>query len=172
MKNSSMPQLSFHKADIHNLDEIMFMYKAAIDDMISHGIMQWDDIYPDRETVRQDIIKGEMYFVKYNNVLTAVYTVNSECDDEYLNGNWENISEPYFIIHRLCVNPSLQNRGIGTSVMRHVEEWARNNHATSIRLDCFTRNINAIMMYTRLGYTVTGFAKYRKGTFILMEKSL
>lgn len=170
--NTTMPQLSFHKALLNDLDEINLMYKTVIVDMISNGILQWDEIYPDRETIRQDIIKGEMYIARHGNLLAAAYTLNSECDDEYKNGNWKNISEPYFIVHRLCVNPQLQKQGIGTYIMLHIEEYARNNNASSIRLDCFPENHSATALYKRLGYTRTGIATYRKGKFLLMEKML
>ena len=54
-------KLNYSKADINQLDMIFDMYSAAIENMEKQGIHQWDHIYPDKETLRQDILQNQMY---------------------------------------------------------------------------------------------------------------
>ena len=49
---------------------------------------------------------------------------------------------------------------------------ALKNGNSSIKLDAFTQNPIALSMYEKLGYKVKGYADWRKGKFVLMEKVL
>ncbi|MBQ0050546.1 MAG: GNAT family N-acetyltransferase, partial [Treponema sp.] len=89
----------------------------------------------------------------------------------YKNGNWSYNGENFLVIHRLCVNPEFQNRGIGKFICLEIETMARLKNCQSIRLDCFTLNPISLKLYASLGYRETGFADWRKGRFVLMEKT-
>ena len=56
--------------------------------------------------------------------------------------------------------------------MKHIEEVCRAQKYDSIRLDCFTQNPYSRRLYDKCGYTVTGYADWRKGRFELREKKL
>lgn len=49
---------------------------------------------------------------------------------------------------------------------------ALKNGNSSIKLDAFTQNPIALSLYEKLGYKVKGYADWRKGKFVLMEKVL
>jgi ribosomal protein S18 acetylase RimI-like enzyme len=54
------------------------------------------------------------------------------------------------------VEPEWQGRGIGTTLMRHVEEVARARGMRAIRLFVAKENERAAALYRRLGYVVCG----------------
>lgn len=137
-------RLNFKKALSAETDKITAMYKEAAKEMERNGIFQWDEIYPDRSIISSDIKKGEMYAVWNNGTLVAAYTINKDADKEYEKGKWSFPFSSCFVVHRLCVNPLFQRKGIGTAVMNHLETWAEKNGAQSIRLDCFCINSHAI----------------------------
>lgn len=56
--------------------------------------------------------------------------------------------------------------------MEHVEQIAITENKKSIRLDCFTQNPYSQKLYYNLGFKNVGFAHWRKGEFLLMEKVL
>jgi len=172
MGKTAKTQLAFRKAGSHDLEQITAMYKRAIEALTSKNIMQWDDIYPDNRIIEDDISKGEMYISENNGTAVAAYTINREYDNEYKNGKWKYPLSSFYIVHRLCITPERQNEGIGTAVMRHIEKWAKDNSAQTIRLDCFTQNPHALRMYINLEYHITGTVTWRKGSFYLMEKRL
>ena len=53
-----------------------------------------------------------------------------------------------------------------------IEEEAKKEGASSIRLDVFTKNPRAVKLYEQAGYEYAGDAYFRKGKFSLMEKLL
>lgn len=171
-KNKTLPNITFREAQIEESKEIMHLYKSAIIEMNRNGIFQWDDIYPCEKDIITDIEKGEMVIGLAGCKLAAVYTVNRSSEDLYVKGNWQYPNSSYSIIHRLCVNPSLQNMKIGTKTINHIERTAKGRGIESIRLDCFTLNPYALRMYLNCGYNIVGRVTWRKGDFYLMEKFL
>lgn len=74
--------------------------------------------------------------------------------------------------HRFCVSPDFQNKGIGRVVLNHIEQQLRDLSYTSVRLDVFLQNPYALSLYQKNGYVERGYADWRKGRFLLMEKKL
>lgn len=164
--------LNFRKGKEKDLDEVAALFQRAILYMTRQGIPQWDEVYPDREILRQDIEKQQLYVGVWEDRIVSVYVLNREYEPEYNTGDWTYRGEEYRVIHRLCVDPCVQNQGIGRNTMEHIEEELTQQGLKSIRLDAFTRNPYALRMYERLGYQTVGHADWRKGRFYLMEKLL
>ncbi|WP_081646762.1 GNAT family N-acetyltransferase [Butyrivibrio sp. AD3002] len=160
----------YRLATIEDLTEICNMIEAAKQLMSEQGIEQWDDVYPVYKDFFEDIKKETMYVVLKDGQLAAIYVISEECDGEYLKCKWEN-KKPC-IIHRFCVSPSFQNNGIGKAVLNHIEAQLTKAGYDSVRLDVFTQNPYALRLYEKNGYVKRGFADWRKGRFLLMEKKL
>lgn len=60
------------------------------------------------------------------------------------------------VIHRLALHPEWQGRGIGSMLMDHAEDHARQNGFSCIRLDTYTGTPRALAMYARRGYQQIG----------------
>ena len=165
-------ELRFVPALIENLEDIFTIFRAAVEKMEHDGIHQWDEIYPDRQTLQNDILKNQMFISKLDGETVCAYVINRECDGEYSSGNWNYPDETALIVHRLCVNPKYQHKGIAHQAMLYIEAQAGKMGARSIRLDCFTLNPFALRLYSNLGYHKTGVVTWRKGDFYLMEKSI
>lgn len=135
-------------------------------------IFQWDDLYPAKADFLNDIRKHQLFIGLLDYDIAVVYTVNKEFDEEYQNGKWNYPDCEYRIIHRLCVNPAYQNRGIATQTLSHIEKELQKLGVEAVRLDVFSRNPFALSLYLSKGYEKVGFADWRKGRFYLMEKLL
>ena len=164
--------MKYSKADINQLDIIFEMYSAAIENMEKQGIHQWDEIYPDKETLRQDILLNQMFIGEKDNKIAVCFVLNEECDEEYKNANWICPDARFCIFHRLCVNPIFQKQGIAGQTMEYIENLCKSQGYDSIRLDCFTLNPYSQKLYNKAGYSITGYAEWRKGRFELREKVL
>lgn len=165
-------ELNFRQGKEEDLDAIAALFEKAILHMDRQGIPQWDEVYPNREVLQQDIEKQQLYVGLWEGQLASVYVLNRECDPDYASGDWTYRGEEYRIIHRLCVDPSVQNQGIGRNTMQHIENELIRQGIKAVRLDAFTRNPYALRMYEGLGYQTVGHADWRKGRFYLMEKLL
>lgn len=164
--------LHYRLAGPSDLDKISRIFESAIENMISQNILQWDEIYPQKSDLEKDILKEELYIGILDNEIASVYVLNDECDEQYINGSWEFPDASYIVVHRLCVDPRFQNRGVGRETVKHIEEAVREMGIESIRLDAFTENPFSLRMYKKAGYNIVGHADWRKGRFYLMEKSL
>lgn len=163
-------QISFRKAEMADLEEIYRLVKDAVAHMEEQNIMQWDELYPTRDDLLTDIEKDQLTVGVIEGIIAVIYVLNQESADEYASGNWQRPAEPYFVIHRLCVSPAFQNRGVGRQTLLQIEKNLKDSGIYAIRLDVFTQNPFALRLYEGLGYVKTGYADWRKGHFLLMEK--
>ena len=164
--------MKYKLGTMQDLDEICSLIKDAIAEMEKNGIYQWDDIYPTRSDFEEDIKKNNLYVVLDEDKLVAIYVISGECDEEYKNGKWQFDDQAAYILHRFCVSPKMQNRGLGKIVLNHVEQQIKDMGYQSVRLDTFTQNPFAQKLYRNNGYESRGYADWRKGRFDLMEKGL
>jgi GNAT superfamily N-acetyltransferase len=56
----------------------------------------------------------------------------------------------------IAVLDDARDRGVGTTLMAAAEEWARGRGARTVVLDTSARNTDAIRLYERLGYVISG----------------
>ena len=158
------------KAKIECLDEIFHIYKNAVDLLNEKNIHQWDEVYPSKDNIEQDILKGQMYIGIENGKIMSAAVINKDFDEQYSNGNW--LYDNFVVIHRVCVNPLHQNQKIGQRTMNLIEDLLKNMGVESIRLDAFSENPHSLHMYEKIGYKKTGETNWRKGLFYLYEKKI
>lgn len=165
-------EILFSRAEKSEIDAVFEVFSLAIENMNKQGIWQWDELYPDKKVLAEDIDSKTLYIGKINGEIASVFVINHYCDDEYNDGKWQYKDLSYCIVHRLCVNPKFQNLGIGTDTMKYIEKFVKEMGIDTIRLDCFTKNPYAVRMYKKLDYIIVGYADWRKGRFYLMEKKI
>lgn len=162
--------VKYRKAVPNDIEEICRIVHNAVDVMERDNIFQWDDLYPAKGDFQEDIEKSQLYVGLMNGQIAVMYTLNQEYEKEYENGEWKYKDRPFYIVHRLCVNPDFQNKGIAKSTLLHIERQLREIDIHVIRLDVFSNNPFALKLYDSLGYSKVGHADWRKGKFFLMEK--
>ena len=162
----------YSKANTNQINEVFSVFSAAIINMEKQEIHQWDEIYPDKEIIAEDIARNQMYIGKIDNKITVCFVLSEEYDEEYKNGNWQWPDARFCVIHRLCVSPDFQNQGIAAETLKYIENLCKSQGYDSIRLDCFTENPYSRRLYNKAGYSVVGYANWRKGRFELREKKL
>ena len=164
--------LDYKLATFDELDNICSLVKEAIIEMEIHGIYQWDELYPTRDDFKCDIDNKNLFTVYDGQVLAAFYVINDVSDEQYKNGSWICDDKSAYILHRFCVSPRMQNKGLGKAILTHIENHVRDLGYHSIRLDTFTENPFAQNLYRHNGYESRGYVTWRKGQFDLMEKKL
>ena len=165
-------ELEFRRAGTDDLDALVALYGAAAQDMWEKGIDQWDEYYPDREILTEDVESGDMTLGFLDGQLACAWVVNREYDPEYELGAWDHTEGDFCVLLRLCVNPAMQGRGLARQAMARMEKNALEQGFDSVRLDVFSQNLHAQRLYEKLGYRRTGEVRFRKGIFYLMEKGL
>lgn len=133
-------------------------------DLISKGIHQWDQSYPDLATIQNDLSKGQLYKYLIGDAVAGIVVLNEIQDPEYTDLNWiTDDTSRNLIVHRLAVHPRHQGTGIARKLMDFAEKFARENQYDSIRLDTFSQNGRNQKFYDNRGYQRTGevYLSYR-----------
>lgn len=164
--------IEYRKARLDDLNEIIILVKSAIITMEKNNIFQWDDIYPTDEDFAEDINCHNLYVGLCGGKIAVVFAMNKQSEEQYKNGEWLYPDKEYYVVHRLCVNPFFQNKGVGKQTMQFIEKKLKAENIQAVRLDVFSQNPYAISLYTHMGYSKRGYADWRKGRFYLMEKYL
>lgn len=165
-------EIQYRLAKTGDLDEICRLAGRVIDGLEAGKIFQWDEYYPRREDFVDDIRKNELYVGMMEAAIVVIYTLNRECDEQYRSGRWRHTDCDYCVVHRFCVDPEYQHRGIARYTLKHIENTLRKAGVGAVRLDAFSGNPFALALYKKAGYEKVGFADWRKGRFFLMEKGL
>ncbi|WP_367873171.1 GNAT family N-acetyltransferase [Luteolibacter sp. Populi] len=63
----------------------------------------------------------------------------------------------YLEIDNLVVDPGVRSSGLGTALIRHLEEFAREEGCLLVVLDSYTSNHASHRLYHRLGFEIWGF---------------
>jgi GNAT superfamily N-acetyltransferase len=159
-------------ADNRDINLIMQLITAAIQEMNTNGIDQWDNIYPDREQIQSDITAKTLYKCISGDQILGIIVLNRIASPEYNLINWDDSGANFLVVHRLTVHPKFQGKGIAKELMNFAESFAGINNLRSIRLDAFTKNPFAIKLYEKLHFNSKGIVKFRKGNFCCFEKVL
>jgi GNAT superfamily N-acetyltransferase len=155
-----------------DIDLLCDLLSDCIDDMRSRGIDQWDEIYPSRSTLVDDIQSGTAYLATSNTgQLAGSLVLNDYQNPEYCEIAWHVNNVPTVVVHRLMVHPATQRRGLARFLMRFAEQRALTLGYEAIRLDAFSANPRALRLYEGLGYPQRGHRGLAKGTVPLFRES-
>lgn len=167
-----MTDIVFRKALFSDLDEICLVVSYAIKEMEKNNIFQWDRLYPTREFFIKDIEGGGLYVGESDNKIVSFFVINQHYEEEYNTVNWTYPEKNFYVVHRLCVNPIYQRKGIGKQTVKFIEEVLSGMGIEAIRLDVYGKNPYAIRLYESMDFKKVGSVNWSKGKFYLMEKYL
>ena len=144
------------KAIVEDIKSIMDVTKACAKAMISKGIYQWNEYYPNQNAFENDIKRDELYVLIIDREVKGSLVISTLMDKEYVPIKWltKNINNIY--IHRLSVHPEQQGKGYAQQLMDFAELYAIENNYNSIRLDTFSQNKRNQKFYELRGYNRLG----------------
>ena len=78
------------------------------------------------------------------------------------------------IVHRMAVKPSYRRNGIGTELMKFVEELALKNNIKYLKTDTYSLNLKMNNLFKKIGYEFVGEIKFlgKSEPFYCYEKIL
>lgn len=153
------------KGELHELDAILELTRACGKHMRDNGIDQWDENYPDRNSLLNDLNSETLFAYREDSVVLGIVVLNESQDEEYAKINWStNDSDRNIVVHRLAVHPDNQGKGIARKIMDFAEVYAKDQSYDAIRLDTFSQNPRNQKFYTNRGYNDLGpvYLKYKK----------
>ena len=135
-----------------DIDRILRITKACSKYMISKGIYQWNEHYPNKLAFESDVKRNELYVIEINNNVVGCIAISTLMDNEYIPVKWLTPNKNNIYIHRLAIHPEYQGNGFAQQLMDFAEQHSKENNYSSIRLDTFSKNKRNHLFYELRGY--------------------
>ena len=145
------------KATLSELPVIWEILQQAIEQRKLDGSTQWQNGYPNEQTVHNDFDKGNAYVLIEKNEIFACAAIIVGADPNYkeIKGEWLTLDN-YATIHRLATSDRVKQKGVATHLFEMAEEICREKHVLSIRADTNFDNVPMMKILEKLGYTYCG----------------
>ena len=130
--------------------------------MAESGRTQWNDKYPDKWCVQQDIDRKKAYVLCYREeiVVYGVILLNGEPEyDNLKKGQWLTKSD-YYVVHRLAVSKKFRGLGLAMFFLNNVEKIAQRTGVKSIRVDTKNDNVQMLSILIKCGFHHCGTVSY------------
>lgn len=161
------------KANSNEIPTIWEILQFAIAQRKADGSDQWQDGYPNVQSIETDLANGDAYVLEENDTILLYAAIIFGDDPAYnhIDGAWKT-NQPYVVLHRVAVAPIAKGKGVATSFFKLVEELAIQNNYFSIRMDTNFDNVAMLKIVEKLAYHYCGEVQMRGGKRKAFEKVL
>ena len=137
------------------------------------GSSQWQDGYPNSDTVRTDIENEFGYLLEIDGEIAAYSALifNNEPAYENIEGKWLS-DDDFFVVHRVAVSDQFLGKGIATKLFLEIENFAKQKQVFSIKVDTNFDNLAMLKILKKLNYTYCGEVYFRGSARKAFEKLL
>ncbi len=164
---------TLRKANPDDAPIIWDILSAAIQLRKEQGSAQWQDGYPNLQTVENDIAQEQGYVYDSGDELLGYVAIilNTEPAYDEIEGQWHGDGD-FYVVHRLAVARETAGTGVATSILKEVEHLALKNKIFSIRADTNYDNAAMLKILNNLNYVYCGEVYFRGSARKAFEKLL
>lgn len=167
--------MKFRKSNKTDINNIMNIIREAQAYFKVQGINQWQNDYPNVETINNDIENNHSYVLlkDHNIVATAAVSFNGEKTyDSICEGQWISNNE-YAVIHRIAVDNNYKGLGLSSQIIKNVEEVCLEKGVHSIKVDTHEENLSMQKLLKKNEFQYCGIIYLEDGSKrIAFEKVL
>jgi len=167
--------LEFRKAVEADIDNIMNIIRQAQIYFKENGIDQWQNGYPNYEIIKRDIDNQYGYVLLKDNGIVGTVALIFDGEKSYesiYGGSWMSSEEKYATIHRIAVHPRYKGLGLGSVIIKKIEEICFNRRINSIRVDTHEDNISMQRLLYKNGFKFCGTIYLEDGSSRLAFEKL
>ena len=164
--------MQFRLAEEKEVDFIWDLLQQGILKRKIEGSNQWQDGYPNRDVVLNDIANNYGYVIdNADHKIVGYLAVIEGLEPAYeeIVGNWLS-QQPYIVLHRLIVDQKNPIKGLATWIMQKVEELVASKGIHSIKVDTNFDNIGMLRVFEKLDYQYCGKVYFRGSERLAFEK--
>ena len=148
-----------------DIEEVDLIFRQAKNYLKKHRVDQWQDGYPNADTVRGDIGRGEGYVMTCGGQIAGYFCLAARpepCYDGLTDGKWRS-EGPYTVIHRSCVGAEFRGTGMADRLIAAAEELTLAMGIRDIRADTHRHNEAMKKLMKRCGFQYRGNVIYTVG---------
>src|SRR5688572_16875547 len=149
--------MKLRKAGISDIIPIWEILQQAIEQRRQEGSQQWQNGYPNQQTVEDDITNGYGYVIAENSIIIAYAAIIFDIEPAYkeINGQWLTNGD-YVAVHRVATSNSVKGKGVATMLFKLLEDLAIEHNVFSIKVDTNFDNIPMLKILKKLDYSYCG----------------
>ena len=153
------------QAKVVDLERIIEIIDDAKDRFKQNGIDQWQNGYPNKTSILNDIEKACAYVYLVDDIIQGYFYMAIEDDPYYTtikDGQWLN-ANPYAVVHRFVVNQKQQRKGYAKDMMASCFDIICKQDIYDIRVDTHDDNKPMNQFLLSLGFVYCGEVKVADG---------
>ena len=159
----------FRRAEPEDADAILTLYHKCVKQGKLDGSSEWDEEYPNRDTIAFDLSNGGLYVMEENAKITAAISMMEHDDLDELQG-WTQIRS--CALARLCTDPQKRGRGLARSMINAIQETAKKLGYQATRHLSACGNQKSTDLYEKMGFRKIGKAYLYETDFWMFEMLL
>lgn len=168
-----MTKYSFRKAVIEDKDSIWTIIQQAILRRKADGSNQWQDGYPNEHSIENDILNNVGFVLINENEIIGYCAalINDEPAYDAIEGKWLT-NDDFVVIHRIAIHENYLGQGLSGKIIESVENFAKEQHIFSVKVDTNFDNIAMMKIFEKGGYQYCGEVYFRGSARRAYEKVL
>lgn len=161
------------KATYNEVSTIMNIIEQAKLHLKEQGIDQWQDGYPNGETVQEDIDKGVGYCIFCEKQVAGYVCISFETEKDYeqIEGSW-NKEEPYVVVHRFAMSDEFRGKHLTQDIFSSIETMGLDQKCSSIRIDTHENNKKMQYVLQKNSFSYCGIVFISGGKRLAFDKIL
>ncbi len=164
--------MMLRRAEISDIPVILSITDAGRRAQREQGFVQWNDGYPDKNTIEDDIILGgARLLIDGDTPVAYASLITSDPGYDTLGDIWH-CKGRYGVIHRMAVSDAYRGKGVAGIFFDLLEKEAADSGIDAIRVDTGIENKVMQHILTRRHYLAHGLHTFPWGPRFAYEKSL
>ena len=153
--------MHLRKATFTDSAIIWDILQQAIEQRRIDGSNQWQNGYPNEQTILDDINKGYGFVLIEKDVVIAYASIIFGIEPAYneLVGKWLSYDD-YAVVHRVAVANTEKGKGIATHLFKIIEDICIAQNVFSIKVDTNFDNFPMMKILDKLAFTYCGEVMY------------
>lgn len=134
--------MKFRLAENKDIEKIMKIINQGKEKLKKESIDQWQNGYPNEESIERDIKNSYSYVVEEEGKILATAAISFDVEETYneiFEGQWLS-NKAYCVIHRFAVDLSSKVKKKGSKIIDLAERLCLEKNIDSIKIDTHEKN--------------------------------
>lgn len=159
-----MVDIKIRLAREEDIERVSEIYEAYLDYEEENGTTtNWiRGVYPTKKNAIRGVENESLFVGELDGKIIGSYVLNKVQPQEYekIPWKWEAREEEVIVIHTLCLDVSLQKKGLGKAFVDFALEYGRKLGCKVMRLDTWEENFPAANLYKKLNFRYAGKTEF------------
>ena len=165
--------IEFRKAEISDKGIIWKIIQQSIERRRIDGSAQWQNGYPNEQTIESDIAKNFGFVLTVNDEIAVYVALIFNDEPAYSSIEGARLTDGEFVvIHRVAVSEKFAGQGLAKKIFDFIEDYVRSQNVHSIKVDTNYDNAAMLKILENKGYIYCGEVFLAGGIRKAFEKVL